>query len=382
MDSLLIKKVVFMRILCLGIGTSYQNEYAYQSISSTAFPTIFDYDLVIMDLRKLERTYYKYIGKTTSEFRKFFESKGTCFVIMDEYNTVNASSNFDWCPFAREINIENRYGETVMCENKSARFIFDSIEFVWNCFFSQYPENSIVLATNRANDPISIMVPYENGYCIFLPSTDKTPELVNLLIEKGLNILPEEEEKIVPSKLPPWAIEFMTKTELGLLETRNKIIEKLGKYNKFKPLLWETGINLEELVIDAFEEFGIEVTRLPKESHGDFEFPIEEDLTGVCEVKGLLGNADRRNLRQLLNYFIEQRDIEKRKVKGVLIVNHFRNEKPSERGEPVTQDALELIETYDFHVLTTVQLYECLNKAWENKLTKKDFLKRFEELEI
>ena len=297
---------------------------------------------------------------------------------MKEFGRSGDFSNYDWCPFDDEIEITNKPGETVICQNDGAKFIFDSIEFKWNCFFSEYPENATILATNRANDPISIMVPYENGNCIFLPLTEQKTTLLTLLIEKGLNIIPEKEEENSPEELPAWATSLMSETELNLLKTRNKINEKLGKYNKFKPLFWETGDKLQGLVIDAFQELGIKVTKLPKESHGDFEFPIKKDLTGVCEVKGLLGSANRRNLRQLLDYFIEQRDIEQRNVKGIFIVNHYRNERTTERAKPITEDALDLIKTYNFHVLTTIQLYECLIMFWENKLTKDDFLKRFQ----
>ena len=367
-----------LRILCLGIGTQYSSKYTYEDISETSLPTIFDYELVIMDLNQLRQTYYKHIAQKKNEFKKFLQTNGVCYVILEKHNTYEASSNFDWCPFAEKLEIENQNGETVICESKDAEFIFDSIKFSWKCFFSKYPENTTILATNRANDPISIMVPYGNGYCIFLPFTDKTTELLSLLTGKGLNIIPEAEEEAIVTEPPSWATDFMTQTELKLLKTRNEINQKLGKYNKYRPLFWETGDYLQELVIDAFEEMGIEVTKLPKESHGDFEFTIEESLIGVCEVKGLSGNADRRNLRQLLDYFIEQRDIEKKNVTGVFIVNHFRKEKPAEREKPVTEDALDLIKKYKFHILTTIQLYDWLTKFWENKLTKAEFLRKFE----
>lgn len=331
-----------------------------------------------MNLSRLYPSYYGALAEKREEFIKFFQSKGICYVLASRYDESDHISNYDWCPFDSYMKIENKSGTTLTCQEKSARFFFDGIEYRWKCYFSKYPDNTTVLATNRANDPVSIMVPYESGYCVFLPFTDESVKPLVLTVEKGLNIIPpEREEEIVAEEPPSWATEYMTEKELNLLRQRNKIIEKLGKYNRFKALLWETGHTLQALVIDAFEEIGITVLRLPKESHGDFEFPIRDDLTGVCEVKGLLGNADRRNLRQLLDYFIEQRDIEKRNVAGIFIVNHSRNENPSERGEPVTQDALELIETYNFHVLTTTQLYESLIKFWENKLTKEDFLRSF-----
>lgn len=370
-----------LRILCLGFeqpAFEFSDECVYASLAASFIPTIFDYDIVIMNLSKLYRPQYTALAERREEFEKFFQSKGTCYVLADEYDECDGISNYAWCPFDGYMAIENKSGTTLICQEKNARFVFDELEFRWKCYFSRYPDKTTVLATNRANDPISLLVPCESGYCIFLPSTDEPLKPLILLIREGRNIIPpEKEEEIVTEEPPSWATEYMTEKELNLLRQRNKIIEKLGKYNKFKGLLWETGDALEVLVIDAFKEIGITVLRLPKESHGDFEFPIKEDLTGVCEVKGLLGNGDRRNLRQLLDYFIEQRDIERRNVKGVFIVNHFRNEKPSERGEPATQDAVDLIQTYDFAILTTTQLYDSLVEFWENRLSKEDFLKRF-----
>ena len=100
---------------------------------------------------------------------------------------------------------------------------------------------------------------------------------------------------------------------------------------------------------------------------------------GVCEVKGLEGSADRRNLRQLLDYYIEQRDIEERNVKGILIVNHYRNQKPNDRGNPATPEGMDLAKKHNFCILSTAELYNLLIQFWQNKITKEDFLKRFLE---
>jgi hypothetical protein len=370
-----------MRILCLGIGSEKSTKYDHSNLElpeRQQYPTISDYDLVIMDLANLYSWSHSRFAETRKEFQKFFENKGVCFVISTKYDKEkgSGSSNFDWCPFAGKITIESTSGETVICKYGRAKFIFDSINFWWDCFFSAIRLEHTILAANRTNDPISVMIPYENGFCIFLPCADEenTNKLLGLLIEKGLNLIPEI-EKITSSNIPSWASSTMSKAELELLKSIEQINEKLGKYNRFKPLFWETGENLKDLVIDAFEEFGIRVTKLSKESHADFEISISQDLIAVCEVKGLLGNANREDLRQLLDYFIEQRDIEKRNVKGVFIVNHYRNQELKGRGAPATKDAMELIQKYSFSLLTTIQLYEYLTKFWRNELKKGDILR-------
>ena len=147
-------------MLCLGIGDPNSSTYARSNLASTVFPTIFDYEFVVINLDMLSVSYYKHIAKKKDEFRKFFQTKGICFVIMRRYGKYEDSSNYDWCPFADRLEIENKSGQTVICKSVDAKFIFDSIKFEWKCFFSEYPENTMILATNRANDPISIMVPY------------------------------------------------------------------------------------------------------------------------------------------------------------------------------------------------------------------------------
>lgn len=370
-----------MRILCLGIGSEKSIKYRYGTLDQFNYPTISDYDIVVMDLARLGSAWYSSFAQTQKEFQKFFENRGVCFVVLDEYGRSSTdksavSSNMDWCPFAQKIVIENRRGEVIKWEHSRAKSMFDTSEFYWKCFFSEIKLEHTVFARNRTNDAISVMIPYLNGFCIFLPSTYKENELVDLIIERGLDLIPESEKRVTSSIMPTWASSIMSKTELELLETVQKTNEKLGKYARYKPLYWETGEPLKRLVIDAFEELGIKAKDLPSESHADFEISLRPGLIGVCEVKGLLGSADRQDLRQLLDYFIEQRDIAKRNVRGVFIVNHNRNEEPSRRGKPVTRDALEIMEKHDFSLLTTIQLYEYLARFWRRELTAESVLQQ------
>ena len=365
-----------MRTLCLGIGSEKSAKYYHGSLNQLRYPTIFDYDLVILNLQEMFPSSYSSFAKTREEFQKFFENRGVCFVILTARElSEDSSSNFDWCPFPDKMKIQNKQGDTVICRFNKARFIFDQIAFYWNCFFSYISPDVTVVATNRTHDPISVIIPYESGYCVFLPSTDKANELLNLLIEKGLNMIPEMERGSASSGIPSWASSLMSRTELDLHESMNQIEGKLGKYNRFKALFWESGEAPQNLVISAFDEVGIQVTKLPKESHADFEIQLDRNLTGVCEVKGLLGDANIQDLRQLLDYFIDQRDIEKRNVKGIFIVNHHRNEEPRKRGNSVTRDASDLMKKYGFALLTATQLYEYLTKYWQGQFTKEDILR-------
>lgn len=332
-----------------------------------------------MNLTQLQPLYIEDLAKKTEEFKRLFQTGGVCYVITASQffkEDKSSLSNYDWCPFENELEIKNISGETVFCQDKNAGWLFKSIKFEWKAIFSRFPENINVLATNRAGDPISIIVPYDDGFCVFLPYTDDTDKLLNMLFERGINLIPEKEQ-IATETVPPWANEYMTENELKLFTSFREIEKKLGKYTKFKALLWETGPNLENLVISLFEEIGIKVDKLSPESHADFECPLSADLTGVFEVKGLSGNADRRNMRQLLDYFVEQRDIELRNVKGIFIITHFKDKKPSERRKPATKDAYDLARKHNFVIMPTTKLYELFVHYLEKRLSKEEFLRQF-----
>jgi hypothetical protein len=67
-----------MRILCLGIGSEKSTKYDYSSLNppeSQQYPTISDYDLVIIDLAGLDSLWFSRFAKTKKEFKKFFENR-------------------------------------------------------------------------------------------------------------------------------------------------------------------------------------------------------------------------------------------------------------------------------------------------------------------
>jgi hypothetical protein len=359
-----------LRTLCIGIGKEGNPNYSYYS-AETSLPTIFDYERVLLDLRPFyeSKSYVSLSGKR-EEFKRFFESGGNCFVISEKYDKWSSWSNYDWCPLDDMFSITNVSGNTLICTEKKAKFLFDSFNFTWNHFFSIKTKDCKVLATNRTNDPISFVAPFYKGNCVFLPTPSNVVEfppfkLLDFILNRGMELIPEVKNTTpngTPTSIPPWANSIASQKELTLLESYNKLEEKLGKYSKFKQLYWESGEQLEDLVIDALRELGLKVTKLEKGSHVDLEVSLSGGLVAVCEVKGLNGSANLQDLRQLLDYYVEQRDIEQRNVKGVLFINHFRGEEPSKRGTPVTKEALDLVQRYNFQIITTIELYKILEK--------------------
>jgi hypothetical protein len=98
-----------------------------------------------------------------------------------------------------------------------------------------------------------------------------------------------------------------------------------------------------------------------KENEGRQDIEIKfNSFFAIIEAKGLEGYANNNALRQLLDYYVTASE-NNPDVKGVFIVNHFRDKNPSERGQPFTEAALNLAKNNDFCLLTTIDLFKLYN---------------------
>jgi hypothetical protein len=369
-----------LRTLCLGIGTD-KNPQIYKYISTEAYaPTLYDYDFIILNLEAYSSINWYSLSKKRDEFEKFFQNHGRCIVITDRLQHWNSSDNYQWCPFSDKFIINNITGETITILDKKLKELFQKVSFSWNLYFSKLEINYNTLATNRTNDPICINVPYLNGQCLFLPhpsdNLTNQDNLFSYLLNQGLDLFPvvKEENKGAKAPQPAWYNVLSTNREQSIMAQHNELTEKLDKYRAFKKLYYLTGEDLEDTVMEALTELGLTINRLPKGSHADFEFPLNDGKIAVCETKGLNGSATLQDLRQLLEYYVGQRDIERRNVLGIFIVNHFKNEEPSKRGPAVTKDGLDLIKKYSFTILTTVEIFNLLERYWVERLTKEQVI--------
>lgn len=368
------KEMHKIRVLCLGVYSS-EEECTTASVNSTA-PTIYDFDIVIVDAEEVD---IESFFEKKPQFLRFFENGGVCYVFMRKiiFETVGDTrkTNYSFLPDL-QFNMDNTEGEWLSCVSENARWMFDGYNFTWDCYVSDIGGDHTALAVNKVKDIVSFIMPIENGHCVFLPQVPygERGVLVDALIRQGETLFKLEEEI---HDIPEWISLYATELERQLLNERDEIERKLGRVGRLKPLLYETGKKLEKEVMRVMKDIGFNVIKLPDGSYADFEFQIDEDQTAVCEIKGLRGSANVNDLRQLLQYFIEQRDIEGRDVIGVFIVNHHRDKNPLERGEPLTQDASALAVKHNFRVISTQDIYTFLANDFDEKLTHQDFIKTF-----
>lgn len=178
-------------------------------------------------------------------------------------------------------------------------------------------------------------------------------------------------------------IDAQVKNLIDQKEAKNKELET---NNQYKEVLYESGVNLEKRVIELLEEMlDIDHSDFVDLKKEDFLMKLE-DIIFIGEIKGYNRNLRDEDVFQLLGhaseYFHRLKDegknIEREKIKPLLIVNHQRNKFIDERIE-IHQDQIEKAARDDMLVITTVKLLELFEEFKQEKITTSEIIKLLSE---
>jgi len=171
---------------------------------------------------------------------------------------------------------------------------------------------------------------------------------------------------------PEWIVNYEFQEERSVADEINKLLKDKDKYDKFKRLLYTSDETLEEAVAFTLEWLGFQNVKHYKEiadSH-DIEFEYQGNLA-VIEVFSASGGITKDKINQLNNWVdnIIEQGKSPDKVQGFLIVNHFRGDKPDERGDPLAPNLRRLLKRHRLKFLTTIFLYNIVKDRIENNIT-------------
>lgn len=185
--------------------------------------------------------------------------------------------------------------------------------------------------------------------------------LVNAVIEIDSRLRPGPSDE-----LPDWAFNIVTAAELtqeALLKKAStklhavqtsidKINQRLHAVRRPKLLLSSTGTTLELIVKHVLDRFGIEV-EMRNDNRTDLILKFNGHVA-VAEVKGLTGSAAEKHAAQLekwVSLYHEETNIE---PKGILIVNHFREQSILSRDlTPFPTQMLDYVRRKELALITT-----------------------------
>jgi hypothetical protein len=273
--------------------------------------------------------------------------------------------------------------------------------FVWYCLIEQggyyfREEDGLNLhfenvGTAVSGKCVSSIIHYGNGKLILLPILEKIPEeLIRELIDgikknyfKSSMILISEPK---PQWIDKWNLqpELKLKDEMVTLENEmHTIIKKADEikksqdwYGSLKRILYSQGKELSFSIHLILKEMGFVADLKEDEGRQDIEIKFNS-FFAIVEAKGLKGYANNSDLRQLLDYYVTTSETYP-EVKGIFIVNHFRDKEPSERGTPYSQGAMTLAERNAFCLLTTVDLFKMYNLLLDSKITINQIIDLFQ----
>jgi hypothetical protein len=240
--------------------------------------------------------------------------------------------------------------------------------------------DEINFIVNRSGKPVGFVVKQNNGVIAFLPPPiykKQNEKLVGVILNCCKNYFTNY-EKTPP---PEWVNEFKLKGEaefnLKISELQkkiNQITEEKESTEKertelveFKALLYEQGPILEKAVLRSFRLLGFTAdNRKMADLEHDIVFSSAEGR-GIAEVEGKDNDAIHiTKLDQLNRAVDEDFDLKGDYPAGILIGNHYRFSKPSNRKDAFSEKVYIVAKKKSFGLLTTHEIYKAVDYILNN----------------
>ncbi len=346
-------------------------------------PTIFDFDIVILNLPSLEFKEISELNKRKDEFIEFFKSGGVLvsFLVGSKYTGVNFEYN--WCPISYKFSFVGKPGDSIKLTKYAQEFtiLFDKYKnnIKWLDAFKYVDEKETrVLAENRAGHTISAIFNVEKGKIIFLPKFELHMIENKLEYERTLiNIIKKLQKTFeISTKRPEWLKNYKIVEEENLEVQIEALNNKKMSFELAKIILYDYGTNLPIAVAKIFQQFGFEVFYREEEGREDIEITDSESkFHAIVEVTGSSNQINVDKIRQLFDWY-SQKILENENINAILIANALREIDPMDRKEQYTEKAIQLAKNNNFILLTTLDIFKLYNQFLKKEINKKDIISR------
>lgn len=332
----------------------------------------------------------------TNQLLSFLMRESGIFVFfLDKYQQKGSSSE-STISVVRDLLLKN-CPDSVYAARISRKFLITNEGKVspFREYFEYEPQKSFLtflksesispLVINVDGDPIAFsLIKYKN-YTYFLPPPINGEHLI-LFIKNLLEAINRYRE--TPEGVPTWTKNFAIpgfnekKEKLnGIREKISKLEEKADKYQgKLNNLTWlrdtllaRDGRNLENAVKFVLES--IKFNPIPGPAgQEDIVFKFGQMLF-LAEIKGSTSSSSEGHIKQLNSKLTMYQEREQVDMKGVLIINAWRQYQPSERenkDRTVFPDAImKLVNIWEFVLVTSLQILEIYCLYLQEKLDRK-----------
>lgn len=174
-----------------------------------------------------------------------------------------------------------------------------------------------------------------------------------------------------PSSVPDWAENKRLPRQQEIIEQSHELKREFERLDRFNKLLYADGSELEEVVLEAFEELGFE-TR-PEISGKRDGAVLFDEKAFILETHGTENAIGVGKVDQLDRWVRDaEEDFEDQEVEGLLVANAYRRQETEKRGQAIVGDPKNDLEDYGYKLLTTAQLYDFLRMNQGGEHSKED----------
>ena len=283
----------------------------------------------------------------------------------------------------KHLKTSSAYNYNLAFENSETTCSNSTFESAF--YFSEFPYTSIITKANDSDKATTIKASF-NCILTTLNLGDSDCSLKDFLIAIGAERLTKtdiplwlNEVRILDDKMQQKTIETNEHKIFELQKEINRANEKLNKNLYYKSVLTETGDNLVEIVFDMLGKFlNYDLSEFVDKKKEDFQIKLK-DVTFIGEIKGINTNVKSSNISQVENHCrIYEDDLNETKenVKGLLVINTFRDKKLEER-EAVHIDSINLAKKYGVLIITTIKLLKLFEKFALKEITSEQIIEAF-----
>ena len=253
---------------------------------------------------------------------------------------------------------------------------------------TEFADFSILTESNASNKITTIKL---NNIILTTLNIFESPQHINSFLSY---IFPNKKQnKIIPdwvSELSFYNDNELKKAKLEKINEIKKINDEISKLdieleqnNEYKKVLYETDDELAKVVMKILDDLlDNDSSKFVDEKKEDFLIK-KDNITFVGEIKGISQAISNKNVSQLdvhvQNYFdkINEMNITEN-IKGLLIINHQRNKKISERNE-VHQNQIDLAKRNNALIIETNVLLKLYEKYLKKKINTEDVIELLSE---
>ena len=212
------------------------------------------------------------------------------------------------------------------------------------------------------------------------------PKPTEISMKNAIKLLLKDRYSInIETPAPDWINEYklpnlerieikLNKINEDISELTNEFTEyslQLEDQKQFQKLLYENGNLLNDIILKVLKLFGAEVTHKEK-YQDDGKFDIN-GMHGILEVKGKKGTCARSDIRQLEDWLDEAENEDKRKYKGVLIINSEIDKIPENRKNPFPEDCKKKAKNEKIALLNTIDLFNLIKTYQNDEFDRDEF---------